>query len=156
VEVLEKLHGNGLVHRDVKPSNILVADEDHCLLIDFGQCVALPTHYKEHYGTSDFRSFRSLTMPHRAVDDWISLAVTLQWFASKRHHHKGGRLCFYEEAKPWMRGLLPLLVDADDESSTEADWERLRKYLRSEAVAVGVGAVGVGAVGVGQWELGRR
>ena len=39
---LEALHSNGLVHRDVKPDNIIVTQEGRAVLVDFGLCATKP------------------------------------------------------------------------------------------------------------------
>ncbi len=40
-QALSKVHLKGFVHRDVKPTNILVTDEDKATLIDFGSVCAI-------------------------------------------------------------------------------------------------------------------
>lgn len=36
---LAHVHSNGMIHADVKPSNVLIDDNDHAILTDFGQSV---------------------------------------------------------------------------------------------------------------------
>ncbi len=84
VRGLLALHGAGKIHRDVKPSNIMVTDDDRVVILDFG----LATNFDRSTGESDSDSSvvgTALYMaPEQALGgrvgpeaDWYSVGVVL-------------------------------------------------------------------------------
>lgn len=54
--LLETLHAHGILHCDLKPSNILMRDGRHPVLVDFGAAVTFPTTAAAHVGTLGYAS----------------------------------------------------------------------------------------------------
>ncbi len=122
---LDAAHAAGLVHRDVKPQNVLVDDRDHAYLADFGLIKEAGdpgvTQTGEYVGTLDYVS------PEQIRGEPMTSASDLYAFAAVLYQSLSGEVPFprdteaallyahlSEEAPPvtQRRASLPAAVDA--------------------------------------------
>ncbi|WP_257449336.1 trifunctional serine/threonine-protein kinase/ATP-binding protein/sensor histidine kinase [Archangium lipolyticum] len=98
VSTLGEVHGRNVIHKDIKPSNIIVEPSGDARLIDFGVATlqkvehldAAPTHLVE--GTLAYMSPEQTGRMNRAVDyrtDFYSLGVTFYELLTGRRPFQG-------------------------------------------------------------------
>lgn len=83
INVLQQLHKQGIIHRDIKPNNIIINKEGKPIIIDFGSAI----HYqrsetKKIFVTPGFSplEFYSETAKQGCYSDIYSFAATLYYY----------------------------------------------------------------------------
>ncbi|MEY9860941.1 serine/threonine protein kinase [Catenulispora sp. GAS73] len=123
LDALEAAHAAGIVHRDVKPANVMLADDGHVLLTDFG--IAIGTTDTALTAAGSFLGSVEYIAPERArgteglaISDLFSLGVTLfqaaEGFSPFHRETATGTLTavILDEAPPPVRAgrLTPLIT----------------------------------------------
>lgn len=89
VNVLEYLHGRGIIHHDIKPSNVLVLEDGRIRLIDFGAA-------QYHHVSAVPQSGTPIYMPPEKLKseqfddgvDWYSMGLTLLEVYNREHPYR--------------------------------------------------------------------
>ena len=97
-EVLEYAHAKGIIHRDVKPGNVLVTPEGEVKLLDLGYAgpltgtLEMDPRYGKIVGTMDYLSPDQIRDPRNPAPGWdiYSLGCTLYYAVTGRVPFHGG------------------------------------------------------------------
>ncbi len=123
---LQTVHAHGIVHRDIKPPNVLVTADDRAVLLDFGLVtefhrIGIPEAAVQTVGTPAYMSpEQALALPGTPASDWYSVGVML-------YQALTGEL-------PFQGSTLKILADkqtgvAPSMSNVPADLEELSRRL---------------------------
>ena len=131
LSALDCAHGEGIVHRDLNPRNVLMADDGRVMLTDFGIAAALDatalTRTGQVVGTPGFIApERAMGAQHGPFSDLWSLGVTL--YTAVEGHSSHGE-------PPRRAGAMEPVLKGLTQRDTDERWtsRKVRAHLESVA-----------------------
>jgi serine/threonine-protein kinase len=136
---LEHTHARGLVHRDVKPENVLIDERGVVKLVDFGLCrpITLPTKVVAATGTDELPGTPAYTAPELYVnphdldpriDVWSAGLVLYELVTGHRQRLLKPKLKYHRVPPPLVHVIQRALAeDPKERTPTIAD---LRAQIR--------------------------
>ena len=83
---LNGMHNVGMVHCDIKPNNIIIADNGAISIIDLGQSCSMGTVKRRIQGTPDYIAPEQVKRkPMTRQTDMFNLGATMYWALTGRH-----------------------------------------------------------------------
>ncbi|KAI3406851.2 CDC15 [Candida oxycetoniae] len=116
---LDYLHGQGVVHRDVKAGNVLLTDEGEVKLADFGVAAKVNAKYNTVVGTPNWMAPETILGGEglcTASDIWSLGATIIELFAGNPPYHDLNPMAALhaigtDDHPPLPRGISPAMRD---------------------------------------------
>ena len=132
-EALDYAHSQKVIHRDVKPSNVLLTADGHVKLTDFGLAAQIMSSMNR---VSLLPTHTSGTRPYMAPEQWegrIQDAKTDQWsLAVLFYELVAGRLPFPADDLGVLERQILEKTPSKPESLSDNQWTSLRRALSKE------------------------
>lgn len=132
-EALSFAHGHGIIHRDIKPGNIMVNDADHVKVADFG--LARPSNLAEEdnpMGTPDYAApeiYGGSVTDHR-VDIFAAGVVLYEMLAGRVPENPRRPITLFAKVSPRWDEIVAKAINRDPDKRYQ-DAGEFRAYINA-------------------------